>query len=77
MFYSILDVLQNNFLFCFPTVTVSYDSYYQYPPVVHLTLLKTVQAHQQPINTIQANEAQLITASQDYTLKVRLIFEES
>ncbi|XP_030846719.1 sterol regulatory element-binding protein cleavage-activating protein isoform X1 [Strongylocentrotus purpuratus] len=51
-------------------VTVSYDSYYQYPPVVHLTLLKTVQAHQQPINTIQANEAQLITASQDYTLKV-------
>ncbi|XP_071496300.1 sterol regulatory element-binding protein cleavage-activating protein-like [Diadema antillarum] len=51
-------------------VTVSYDSYYQYPPVVHLNLLKTVQAHQQPINTIQANNAQLITASQDYTLKV-------
>nr|XP_054767941.1 sterol regulatory element-binding protein cleavage-activating protein-like [Lytechinus pictus] len=51
-------------------VTVSYDSYYQYPPVVHLSLLKTVQAHQQPINTIQANEAQLVTASQDYTLKV-------
>ena len=49
---------------------MSSDSYYQYPPVVHLNLLKTVHAHQQPINTIQANEAQLITAGQDYTLKV-------
>ena len=38
---------------------------------LQVTLLATKRAHQQPINTLQAEARRAVTGSQDHTLKVR------
>ena len=42
--------------------------------IIHCTLLQSVRAHQQPINSLQTEGGRVVTASQDHTLKVILSF---
>ena len=40
--------------------------------VLDCVLLNSVKAHQRPVNFLQTRAGRLLTASQDYTLKVRV-----
>ena len=39
--------------------------------VLDCVLLNSVKAHQRPVNFLEARVGRLVSASQDYTLKVR------
>ena len=41
--------------------------------VLDCVLLNSVKAHQRPVNFLQTRAGRLLTASQDYTLKVQYV----